>query len=93
MTTFIDYLRTHLKPLIWVCCALLAVIAVSSTMIDTSHAHSWVEKHIPAYWSLFGFVAAVVIIAVAKWLGRSGLQVREDFYDGCTDMNTCEEKK
>lgn len=93
MTNLIDSLQTNKKPLVWTCLFLLAVIAGFSMVIDTSHAHSWVEQHIPAFWSIFGFAAAIVIIAVSRWLGRSGLQVTEDYYECPKEKNNCEEDK
>jgi predicted tellurium resistance membrane protein TerC len=80
MIALIEYLQARLKTVVMVCCVLLAVIAVGSTLVDTHHAHTWVEHHIPGFWSLFGFVAAAVIIGVARWFGRSGIQAPTDFY-------------
>lgn len=91
MTNLIEYLRTHLKTVVAVCFALLAIIAGSTLLVDTSHAHTWVEQHVPFFWSFFGFCAAAVIIGVARWLGRSGIQAPTDFYD-CSTSTTCEEE-
>ncbi|MGD9948697.1 MAG: hypothetical protein AB7U29_09485 [Desulfobulbus sp.] len=80
MIALIEYLQARLKIVVTVCCVLLAVIAVGSTQVDTHHAHTWVEQHVPCFWSLFGFAAAAVIIGVARWFGRSGIQAPTDFY-------------
>jgi predicted tellurium resistance membrane protein TerC len=80
MIALIEYLQARLKIVVVVCYVLLALIAVASLLVDTHHAHSWVEQHVPAFWSLFGFTAAAVIIGVARWLGRSGIQAPTDFY-------------
>lgn len=93
MTQFIEYLQTHIKILVGLCYGILVVIVGFALVVDTSHAHSWVEQHIPAFWSIFGAIAAAIIIVVARWLGRAGLQVRTDFYDCCTGDNSNEEEK
>lgn len=60
-----------------------------SLVVDSSHAHSWVEKNIPFFWSLFGFCAAAAIIGIAYWFGHSGIMVREDYYEKDTTDCTC----
>lgn len=66
-------------------CCLLGIIVWFSLQVDTAHAHSWVEQHIPAFWSIFGFVAAAVILLAIAGLGRLGLQVGNDFYERTID--------
>jgi len=90
MTNLIASLQAHLKTVIVVCFVLLAVIAGSSLTVDTHHAHTWAEQHVPFFWSFFGFAAAAVIIGVARWFGRSGIQAPIDFYD-CSTSKSCEE--
>ncbi len=91
MTNLIAYLQVHLRTVVAVCFALLAVIASSTFLIDTHQAHTWVEQHIPFFWSFFGFAAAAVIIGTTRWLGRSGIQARTDFY-ACPTSTSCEEE-
>lgn len=93
MIQLIEFLQAHIKGVIWCCYGLLMAIAGFAFVVDTSHAHSWVEQHIPAFWSIFGILAAGVIIVVARWLGQAGLQVRPDFYDGCTNSSDSEAEK
>jgi hypothetical protein len=45
------------------------------------HAHSWVGRYIPGWWSMFGFVSCTLIIFVSKWYGHLGIMTREDYYD------------
>ncbi|GAB4346791.1 MAG: hypothetical protein Kow0089_24250 [Desulfobulbaceae bacterium] len=93
MKTLIDYLRDRLQTVIRGCYLLLALVLAFSLLVDTSHAHTWVEKNIPFFWSLFGFAAAAIIIGAARWFGHSGIMVRSDFYDdngscGCATSDT-----
>lgn len=91
MTAFIEYLRGHLQTVVVVCYVVLAVIAGSSLLIDTHHAHTWAEQHVPFFWSLFGFAAATTIIGAARWLGQSGIQAHPDVY-ACSHSTPCEEE-
>ena len=91
MTTLIAYLQARLKTVVTICLALLAAIAVASLLVDTHHAHSWAERHVPFFWSLFGFAAAVLIIGTARWFGRSGIQAPADVYD--RTLLPCEEEE
>ena len=91
MTNLIAYLQTHQKTVVPVCWVLLAVIAGSTLLVDTHNAHTWAEQHVPFFWSFFGFAAAAVIIGVARWFGRSGIQASPDFYT-CPTSTPCEEE-
>lgn len=82
IVNLIDYLKARPQAVRNCCYGGIAVIVIWSIIqVDTSHAHSWAEKHIPGFWALFGLVSTVVLIFVAGWLGRSGIQTREDYYD------------
>jgi hypothetical protein len=91
MTNLITSLLAHLKMVVAVCFVLLALIAGSTLLLDTSHAHTWAEKHLPFFWSFFGFAAAAIIIGVTRWLGGSGIQAPPDFY-ACSTSTPCEEE-
>ena len=84
----IEYLRERLDTVIKTCYGILAVVLAFSLYVDTSHAHTWVEKNVPFFWSLFGFVAAAVIIGAAYWYGHSGIMARKDYYEN-DDKNCC----
>ena len=78
----IEYLKDRLPALRAFCYGGIAVIILASLiLVDTHHAHTWAEKHIPGFWAIFGLVSAVVLVFIATWLGRSGIQTREDYYD------------
>jgi hypothetical protein len=48
--------------------------------VDTASAHPWWAS-VPAFFAVFGFVGCVVIILVAKGLGKFMLQRKEDYYN------------
>ena len=79
MNKLIDYLRERLQTVIRTCYGILALVLAYSLYVDKSHAHTWVEQNIPFFWSFFGFVAAAIIIGVARWFGHSGIMAREDY--------------
>ncbi len=65
--------------------ALLGIVAVISllggllTPQDPAHDTWW--NSIPAFFALFGFIGCVVIIFLAKTLGKLFLRQGEDYYD------------
>jgi hypothetical protein len=77
----IDFFRDRLRLVIRLCYGGLALlVAWDALFVDKHHAHTAVE-HYPGFWSLFGFVACVLIIFVSKWYGHLGIMTREDYYD------------
>ena len=79
---FIDFFRDRLKATIYACYGVLGFLVFYDIFIlDKSHAHTWMEKLIPGWWSIFGFVACVLIIILSKWYGHQGIMTREDYYD------------
>ncbi|MFC1524481.1 hypothetical protein ACFL6N_06790 [Thermodesulfobacteriota bacterium] len=78
----IDFFRDRLNTVIKVCYGVLAaLVVIDLILVDKSHAHTWMEKLIPGWWSIYGFVACVLIIIVSKWFGHLGIMTREDYYD------------
>ena len=59
----------------------MAVIVIWSMTVDTSHAHTWVEKYIPGFWAIFGLGSCTVLIFFARWFGSAGIEREEDYYD------------
>ena len=81
LVQLIEFLRNRLKTVVRVCFGLLALlIVVDALLVDKEHAHTRLE-HLPAFWSIFGFVGCVVIIIASKWFGHAGIMTREDYYD------------
>jgi hypothetical protein len=78
---FVDYLRSRLESLAKIGIGLLVLlVCLDVLVIDKHHAHTAIE-HFPAFWSIFGFLVAAIIIIVAKWFGRQGIRQKEDYYD------------
>ena len=83
LVKLIEFLRNHLKTVVRVCLALLALLVVIDAIpgiVDKEHAHTWPE-HWPAFWAVFGFVGCVLIIIASKAFGHAGIMTREDYYD------------
>jgi uncharacterized membrane protein len=92
MIRFIEYLQTQrMKTVILVSYILLVIIAVFAAMVDKSHAHTWVEQHIPFFWSIFGFCAAAAVIGIARWFSKAGIQQPEDYYEHSIWLDDSEE--
>lgn len=82
LVKFIDFLRDRLYTVILMCYGVLALLVLYDIfLVDKHHAHTWVEIHIPGWWSIFGFIACVLIIILSKWYGHLGIMTREDYYD------------
>ncbi|NLX17941.1 MAG: hypothetical protein GXY53_01465 [Desulfobulbus sp.] len=92
MTNCTTFLQTRQKTLVALGWAALVLIAGSSLVVDSGGAHSWAEQHVPFFWSMFGFIAAVMIIGIVRWLGRSGIQASADIYERSL-TRICEEEE
>ena len=81
LVKLIEYLRNRLNLVIRVSFGVLALlILIDALLVNKEHAHTAVERW-PAFWSVFGFVACVLIIILSKWYGHAGIMNREDYYD------------
>lgn len=71
-----------MKKIHWIGLAmltLLSLIVEFTSHHESGHHHWW--NGIPAFWILFGFIGCVILIAVAKTLGKLLLNRKEDYYD------------
>ena len=83
LVQIIQFVRQHLKAVVRVCLALLALLVIIDAipgLIGKEHAHTAVERF-PAFWAVFGFIGCVVIIIASKAFGHAGIMQREDYYD------------
>ncbi len=81
MIQFIDFIAKRPKLATAVLVVVMIGIFLWSLSVDTSHAHTWAEKYIPGFWSLFGIVSCIVLIFVARWFSSAGISKEEDYYD------------
>jgi drug/metabolite transporter (DMT)-like permease len=80
LVALIDFLRKHLRVVIGICLALLALLVVGDALfVDKHHAHT-APEHWFGFWAAFGFLACLIIIFVSKWYGHRGIMVDEDYY-------------
>lgn len=78
---FVDFLRSRMAGLAKIGVGILVLlVCLDALVINKHHAHTAIERF-PAFWSIFGFVVAAIIIIVAKWFGRQGIRQKEDYYD------------
>ena len=59
--------------------ALILLIVVDFNI--PRHEVHFFGDNIRGFWSLFGFIACVLIIIISKWIGRLGLMQDESYYD------------
>ena len=60
--------------------AALILIIVIDFFIPRHEVHFFGDR-IPGFWSLFGFVACILIILISKWIGRLGIMQDEKYYN------------
>ena len=83
LVKLIEFLRNHLKTVIRICFALLALLVLLDAIpaiVDKEHAHTGLERW-PSFWALFGFLGCVLLILASKWFGHCGIMKDEDYYD------------
>jgi len=58
IVTLIEYLQKREKK-IKVLSGIAIAVMLTWTMIgvDTSHAHTWIETHVPGFWAIFTILA------------------------------------
>ena len=81
MIRVLDYLIENGRVVRFLLYGIAFGILIWSLTVDTSHAHTWAEKFIPGFWSLFGFISCVLLIFISGWLAKAGLSREEDYYD------------
>jgi len=81
MIQFVDFVKKWEREARYILYGVMAAIVVWSMTVDTSHAHTWVEKYIPAFWALFALASCTVLVFFARWLSSAGIERQEDYYD------------
>ena len=78
----IDYLKERQQTAKRLCYVAIGVMLIWTVVgADNHHAHTWMEAHIPGFWSIFSILCCLVLIYFANWFGKSGIMTREDYYD------------
>ena len=73
----IEYFRT--KTMKRIAYAALILIFVIDFFIPRYEIH-FIGDQMPGFWSLFGFVACIMIILISKWIGHLGIMQDENYY-------------
>ncbi len=81
MIGLIEFFRKRKVLVIFLWLAMVGALAIwGAFMVDTSHAHTEMEKF-PFFWSLFGLIGCALLILFSRFLGSLGIMTREDYYD------------
>ena len=59
--------------------ALIFIIIID--FFITRHEIHFFGDSIPGFWSLFGFIACILIIIISKWIGSFGIVQDEKYYN------------
>lgn len=78
LVNIIEKLRT--KTVKRIAYGILVLLVLVDFVIPRHEIHFFGDK-IYGFWSLFGFIACVLIIVISKWIGHHGLMKDEDYYD------------
>ena len=78
LLNIIEALRT--KTMKNIAYAMLIIIIVVDFFIPRHEIHFFGDR-IPGFWSLFGFVACILIILISKWIGHLGIMQDENYYN------------
>ena len=60
---------------------LILVLLIVVDFVIPRHEIHFFGDEIPGFWSLFGFIACVLIVIVSKWIGHMGFMQNENYYD------------
>ena len=57
------------------------ILIIVTDFFITRHEIHFIGDQIPGFWSLFGFVACIMIILISKWIGHLGIMQDENYYN------------
>ena len=63
-----------------ICYIVLILIIIADFFIPRHEIH-FIGDKIPGFWSLFGFIACILIILISKWIGHLGIMQDENYYN------------
>ena len=58
----------------------LILVFIADFFIPRHEIH-FIGDQIPGFWSLFGFIACILIILISKWIGHLGIMQDENYYN------------
>jgi hypothetical protein len=58
----------------------LGLLVILDLLVHKEHV-TFLWDRIPGFWSVYGFIATVVMIVVSKAIGHAWLMKSEDYYD------------
>ena len=70
----------HRKGVKKIAYIVLILVIIADFFIPRHEIH-FIGDQIPGFWSLFGFVACVMIILISKWIGSLGIMQDENYYN------------
>ena len=70
----------HTKTMKKIAYAVLIFIIIMDFFIPRHEIHFFGDE-IPGFWSIFGFIACILIILISKWIGRLGIMQDENYYN------------
>ena len=80
LIALIEFLQKHLKLVVRLCwLGLILLVLADAFLVDKEHAHT-APEHWFGFWSVFGFVACVVLNLGSKWIGPQGIMKPENYY-------------
>ena len=75
---FIELLRRKsVKKIAYI---VLILVFIVDFFIPRHEIH-FIGDKIPGFWSLFGFIACILIILISKWIGHLGIMQDENYYN------------
>lgn len=65
----------------WVAWGVAGAFFLGLQLFGPEHPYPHAWDRIPGFYAVYGFLGCILIIVVAKGLGKAWLQKREDYYD------------
>ena len=78
LSNIIEYFRT--KTMKKIAYSMLIFIILMDFFIPRHEIHFFGDA-IPGFWSVFGFIACILIILISKLIGRLGIMQDENYYN------------
>ncbi len=60
---------------------IVLILVIITDFFIPRHEIHFIGDQIPGFWSLFGFIACILIILISKWIGHLGIMQDENYYN------------